>query len=490
MKKIFLLPLIAVFGVPLVVFTQENGLNADGYREQSRKLPIADRLELAKQTVLDSADEAVLSAAVADLAKYAITPERNEAALESVNLVLRKCSRDSDLYGQALLAKARLTARAGQKQEGYSLFRREIAECRQKSAYGEFFTSLWENGDYELSALEDYKRHTGDELSDAVRTYYDCHGNLIKFYTRLRVIKTTRKDYSAVASALPQALESQRRPLAKPIAEAICLAVDERYPEALEKLRKIDETLQSGKAPESAFDESKDLPFYIASVLFFEGQDFEAMRTAFRQYMDRNTENRPVVLERALNLLYASEFDPFNLFKRVPELSGFLIASEYMTDENIKSGLSDEKIAALLNIHRHGLWYQGKAQEAERMALDIMAKYYPQTLEGANAALSLAAYSLYLHEDRDATDRIMYDILEKAPYEQIVPHAKAWLAGSAYMRGDIERAQFLIQEVLDEIGPEWQGSFRECREAMLRLRDKIENGESVYEIKDGRLIKR
>ncbi|HOE12667.1 MAG TPA: hypothetical protein PLQ35_12200, partial [bacterium] len=57
---------------PLAVFTQENGLNADGYREQSRKLPIADRLELAKQTVRNSADEAVLSAAVADLAKYAI----------------------------------------------------------------------------------------------------------------------------------------------------------------------------------------------------------------------------------------------------------------------------------------------------------------------------------------------------------------------------------------------------------------------------------
>ncbi|GEM_PF-2572291 len=72
MKKIFLLPLIAVFCVPLAVFTQENGLNADGYREQSRKLPIADRLELAKQTVRNSADEAVLSAAVADLAKYAI----------------------------------------------------------------------------------------------------------------------------------------------------------------------------------------------------------------------------------------------------------------------------------------------------------------------------------------------------------------------------------------------------------------------------------
>ncbi|MFH1740509.1 MAG: hypothetical protein ABIH23_15990 [bacterium] len=460
---------------------------ADDYKQAARHMTVAERLELAKETVENSQDEAALSEAVSDLANFSLTPERNEAALAKVETLIRKCKRDSDLFGQTRLAKARILARMGQKDEAYGMFRQAVLEKSHKSTYGEFFTSLWENGDYALSGIEDYHRHTGDEYSKEIREFHGSHGNLIKMHTRLWVMKLTHPEYSAMDSAFPQLQESQRRPLAKPIAKALCLAVDQRYEEAIEELNGIEKLLASGKAPKSEFDESKDLRFYLASVLFFEGRDFDAMRTAFREYMDRNEDNRLEVLERALNLAYAMEFKEWD-FRKVPELTGFIINSEYMTDETIKSQFSEDKIASLLNIHLRGLWYQGKSEEAERLALEIVDRYYPQTLEGANAAFGLALYSAYLHKDRDAMLRRLNDILEKSPYPQIVPHVKACLAGSAFACGDIERALALSQDVLDQIGPHWQGSFRQCRESMLRLQEKIERGEVGTGIRDRRFV--
>lgn len=464
---LLLLPSILLAGGP-------EADRVEAFLQASKRLPVAERIARARETIQTSHDQAVVAEAVWDLAKFSVTPERAQVALASVEALIAESQEGSKVFRQANLARARLLARLGQKGDADGIFRRAIAEHWDKNAYKYFYESLWETGEYALLAIDEYDRHTSDEYSDEDRAFYESERDFVDMFGRLRAMKVASSQSSAMEEVFPRLKESKRRPLAKSIAKALCLAADDRYEEAIALLNQLENLLGSGDAPASDYDESKDLPLYLAAVLFFEGRDFDAARAAFREYMDRNEDTRTRVLERALKLTYAMEHSTQDQ-RKIVELTGFLVSSEFVMDEEIRSQLPEGNVASLLTMHQLGLACRGEWDESAQVCLQIMEKYYPQTLAGANAAMSLAVNLSWRYGDMEGPERLLNDIVSQAPYDGIVPHVERLLAKLALERSDYDTALFLLEDVLDRIGPFGKGPLLRCRQKALALREEIMN---------------
>ncbi|HOE13247.1 MAG TPA: hypothetical protein PKJ23_17700 [bacterium] len=473
MKRIFLLTILAVLCAPFA-FAQKDAERANAFVLESKHLPVAERIERATQTIQISADQVLVGEAARDLARFAKTPEHAETALAELDALILKSSPGSYTFHWGNLAKARVLVRLGRNNEALAIFKAAINERWDKNVYREFFESFEETSDHVQLALEEYNRTTGDSYSEEVREFFGLGGDLLGVYSQLRGMRSMHPETSAMETILPQLKDSANRPAASRIARAFCLATDDRYEEALAQLDEITGFLASKDSPPSTYNESKDLPLYRAAILLFEGRDYEAMRAAFRQYMDLNTDDRGKVLARAVSLTYALEHFQKDL-PRIPELTTFIVNSEYFTDPQIESQLPEGSIASLLTMHQLGLSWRYEWEEASRVCLMIMDRFYPQTLSGASAAMNYGLYLWREKYDYDGAKAMFEDILERAPYDGIAPHVKQLKAQLAVEMRQYDEAIPLLDDAINQIGSNEKESLRRCRDLCIKLREKAIN---------------
>ncbi len=456
------------------------------YHSTVKDMTLGNRIAYAIETLSETDNQDILNSAIEDIRVYAKTVEE-ESALSALDTLLPHTLPQSELRGHILLTRASILARQGLDDDAETFFRYVIRNKWHKNAYRMYYASLWECHKYDLSAIDEFHRHTSDSLSDEDREFYNCHGNFLEMFTRLRAKKLETPDFLAMQSVYPMLKPSNRRPLAREIAKALCLAVDGHYGGAFDLLAQIDESLISPEAPKSDYDESKDIPLYTATVLIFEGKDFQRARDSFQEFMDRNQDNPSKILERAVKIghgLFYSEDD----VKKIPELTELVLSSYLYTDETITQGLSIADRASLLNGHRSGLWAQNRTDEAYQAAVKLKEEYYPQTLSGVDAVLNLALYEIYLHDDFEAAESLLQDALLNNSYKKMIPHLKQLQAAIANHKCDYEVALTFLDEALIWIGdnPPY-GPEARFFEGLLKNKKHIQNIITSEESKEGAL---
>jgi len=459
--------MIGVMCVPFA-WAQTDAERGQAFILESKRLPVAERVDRAVLTIQNSTDDAVVAEAAWDLTRFWDNPEEKIAAIDSM---LASKQQDTRAFQWGTMAKARLLARQGAKEEARAIFQNAIAQNWEKARVM-YFDSLWETGDYALMAMDLYEHNANAPADTRNQVVYEEGRDFIEMLNGLRAMRTGNADSSAMRDVFPKLKESKFRPLAIRFAKALCLTADDRCPEALAELDEVQKLIGEKASPD--FDESRDLPLFRAAVLFFEGRDFDAARASFREYMDRNADNRSRVLGQALTLIFAME-NSYQDGQIILELTDLLVNSEYITDETIKSQFPEWYVGSLLISHQSGLAKRGRWDEAARGWAQIMGEYYPRTLSSAVAALNFGIYISWRHNDLDGAERLLNDILENAPFDGIVPHVKSILSDIRAKRGDKAGAIALLQESLNRLGPTpyGKGPVSDCRKDVIRKLNEL-----------------
>ena len=476
MKRVYLL-FCLIFLIPcFVIVAQTDAERAKAFILESKRLPVAERVDRAINTIEKSTDGALVAEAVRDLGRFRQDPEKTQETLAILDRLISEKPNDSKIFHRASLARARLLAREGLKEEAWVFFRKQLTEQTGDfwhEAQQWYHDSLWETGDYGDIALDQYERRITDDPKEMHRDYAETESDFVEMIDPLRAMRSVRSEFSAMEDVFPRLPDSKRRPLAKSLAKSICLAADDRFPEALAVLDEIEQLAGSGKY--AGHDESGDLPLYRAAVLFFEGRDFDSARAAFRKYMDLNRDNPDTVIVRGLILSYAMEHFVGDKGK-IAELTGLLMDSELMTNEEIRKDLSHWDVASLLDMHQLSLACRGDWDESERICGELMRDYYPNTLSSADGAMTLAQ-NYWLHQgDPKRGEDLLRNILSEAPFDNIVPHVKRLLAEMTAQRGEYADASLLLQDVLARTGPYGKGPIVRCHKQALALQHQIEGG--------------
>ncbi|HPA44180.1 MAG TPA: hypothetical protein PK395_00305 [bacterium] len=466
-KHVFLV-FSLIFLIPCsMVIAQTDAERGQAFILESKRLPVAERVDRAVLTIQNSTDDAVVAEAVTDLAQFWNNPEDKLAVIEDV---LSKADKKSKTFQRAELAKARTLARLGQKAESHAIFEKAIADGNEKALHF-YHNSLWETGDYAKVAIDTYKRLAESAQDDPAK--YEKERDFVGMFDSLRAMRVIFPESSAIKEVYSQLNDSEVRPLAKPLAEVVCLSADDRYGEALAALDKVQELLQSGKY--TGPDEGKNVALLRAAVLFFEGRDFDVARDALRKYLELNTDNPGRALCRLSFFMCTMEQALVDSQKAL-ELTSMLMDEGYLTDKYISQ---DEfrkwELHGLLHHHQKAVAFAGKWDESTRLCIEIMEDYYPDTMAGANSALGLALYISWHDKDWDGAERLLNDVLENAPYDGIAPFVYAALAEIADARGDRAKALTLLEQSFDRIGtaPYGRGPVQHLRENSQRLRSKI-----------------
>jgi len=479
MKKNFVLTMLAILCFPLALCAQTDAQRAEAFIQESKRLPVAERIQRALAALETSDDDSVVGAAARDLARFSNTSEQAERSLLALNTLIEGKSADSTAYRMGTLAKARVLARLGRTDEAKAIFQQAIRQCWPQDVFGEMNETFMETDNHSLLAVMEYERCTGDNYTPEMRERYPMNCDFLNVFCHLRRMHVARPKCVAMEEVFPQMSDSANRPLGKPFAKVFCLAADERWREAILELNKIQSQLASGDVPAGLYDESEDIPLYYAALLFFEGRDFEGVRTSFQRYMDLHRDDPKRVMEKAVALVYAMDETQDDV-KRVAELTTMVVNSRWFVDPNLRKQIPDATRAILLVMHCHSLVWRGQHEDAATMAQQIMEEFYPQTLQGANAAGYYAVYLWQRMGNRQQAEELFNDILQNAPYDGIVPQVKIYLARIAAERGDYRQAMALLEDVLARCGEDSVGDMRVYRECALGLRDGIKMGDLDY----------
>lgn len=472
MKSILMLCCI----IPLV-FSPAFGAKPDEERGKSfihrnKQLSISERRARSKTTIETSSDDLIVAEAARDLAFVSVAPEEAEKALSVLETLSASSEKESLAHVKANLGIARVLTRLGRADEAKEIYERALAERWHKDTYKSLNEAFTDIGDHEFLAVKAYELRTGIGCSFESREFHEIPNDFLDMFFHLRALAVSATDYSCVQQVLPKLKSTAGVSEIRCIAEAMCLAADDRYEEASALLQAVDAQLQSTALAGIASEESKNIPLYISALLFFEGADFDAARQAFRDYMDRNVDDRTNVLARGLKITYTMELSQSDL-RKIPELTGFLLQSEYCTDEVIRRELTERRMASLSIMHQVGLAWQGDWDGAGRICEEIMADYYPETLTGAGAAMNWGLYLWQRHKDYDAAEAMFRDILERAPFDGIVPHVKRMLAKLLARRGEHESALVLLDDTIQRLDPAAVGSKERSRRRAITLRHNI-----------------
>jgi len=442
------------------------------FQMAAKRLPTSERVAFCFQTITQEANHELIAEAARDLARFAPNMGRTEEALSVVEDLIGKMEGNRAILTRLRLAKARLLACMGEKEACFDICRSAIAECSYGEARKEVTAIFQENGWNDVLAIEEFRWRTADESSVSVNEYYDSATgfsepatDFLPMFGHLRAMRRSKRGCSVTDEMFPNLSESSYRPQARRIAKALCLGADEHYGEALEVLREIEGDLRTKNDSRTMVDESRDLPLYSAAILFFEGRDYDAARESFAEYMKRNSDDATLVLNRAVYSLAYEMEKSFQDGPKILELTQLLVNSDMIANEEKRAHLPKSLVASLLEMHRQGLLWQNREEEANVVALQLMREYYPDTLSGANAALNMARYLFASGKDVEGSERLLNDILVNAPYDGIAPHARVLLATIRMEKGDLSGALQLVEEALNQVGPTPpEGHFLICRQ--------------------------
>ena len=269
------------------------------------------------------------------------------------------------------------------------------------------------------------------------------------------------QSFSSINDVFPNLIVTDKDPVLLEILRALCMGADGNYKEAIQMLETVDSQIAGKKEYEETY---KILPLYIAWTGFNEALDYDKARKNLDLFWSRNTGDPGHVLGRILRIAYYFERSA-QLKPRICEITTWLLASEMNTNTKIKSAINEEiKINKVLQekmpsdlfdhvleVHAHSLSWQYKWDEAVKIWDQLIERNYPNSITGASAYMSKAVYlpSVFNPKPDLATAKTMLlDILDKAPYDEIIFHVKRILAEFTYMEGKNDEALAIVNEVV------------------------------------------
>jgi tetratricopeptide (TPR) repeat protein len=474
-KKNTVLFIILLF-IPILAIGQEEISSRNHYRNARQYLVAEARYELSRETIHTSQDEDTIAEAMKDLITYSHSLQKNEEALADVEALIGGLDENSELYGRANLAKARLLMRLGNTDDALALMKRGVHEKWKENAFWEINDGLLETGQIDVCAVDEYERNAGDEYDRELRKFYGIGADFSIFFLRLYGMKHTNPEKSAMDDVFPNLKPSTWRPQALNIARALCLAGDRRFEEALAVLNEVEMQLNDNRDEEVmvGYDEKNDIPFYKAVVSLLGGKDAETVHTALQNYMDLHPQEPTLIVNRIMELTYELEKDVLGEMKKISVLTGFLIQSDIVNNELIKSKIPENKIASIYDLHQQSLCWNNQFDESAQICKFVMENY-PQTLAGANCAMNWARYISWREQDIDGAERILNGILGEANHDVLVPWVKHSLAEIALKRGDKLKALGYLNDILRLIPESDASAQARCREQAVVLKEQIFN---------------
>jgi len=435
----------------------------------------ADFRDLALNAVAKSNDAEAVNKGLDDLVKYSNTPDENSQALAAVEALLGDVDANSYLFSQASLTKAKFLKRLGRGGEALALFNDGIAR-HWKNALLRYSESLIESGELADACALEYRRVVAEE---PYAFYRGEQEDFSIFITLLKLMKKDNAGAMAMEMVYPPLAPSAKHPQTQKIAQALCLANDGRYAEAVSALQEADAELAQGREArqDKSLDEYRNVPLYLTSARLGMG-DTDAAGADFAEFMQRNAGDWKYIYPRAMRIVRDLEMDVHRDLPKAQVITRQLLDSDLINNEEIKAQFSADDIASLYDLHHQSLAWGGDLDGGAKICKFVMDNYYPQTLAGADCAMNWARYISGVEKKVDEAEQILLGILEKSPFPEIRPWTYFSLAEIAVYKKQPYVALNYISEVLNLITKDAKGAVVRVREVSLELRDKILNAEA------------
>lgn len=449
---------------------QETLTPLEQYQRSQQHTLAKDKRFNARQAVVSSNDEETLIHAYEDLLRFSQSEEQKSDALTALEAATERAERDSNAYKQGMLTKGKLLKRLGRDDESQSLFADAIQNQWQHAMW-RYSESLIDAGELDKACQLEYERVIGK--GDYAYFRADKEDFFI-FITLLRLMKSDNPEAKAMELVYPNLEDSDLNPQAKKIAEALCLAQDEQYDEAVDILKQVDFELAKNREDNrnSVIDEYRNTPLYLTSALLFQGEEMDDARESYGEFLTRNDGDWKYIYDRSMRIVRDLEI----IVKSKPQIqiiTAQLINSEIVNNVNVSSQLTESDLASIYDLHASSLAWDGKASEAVKVRKFVMDNYYPHTLAGANCAMNVARYLTWAENDWGKAEEILLNILKDASYPEIVPWVKGNLARIAFHNDDNKKAMQYANEVMKLVGDEPKGTLTRCRESALLIKRMV-----------------
>ncbi|MEW6234840.1 MAG: hypothetical protein AB1656_05590 [Candidatus Omnitrophota bacterium] len=376
----------------------------------------ADFRDLALNAVEKSNDADAVNKGLDDLVKYSNTPDENSQALAAVDALLGDVDKDSYLFSQATLTKAKFLKRLGRGGKAIALFNDGIAR-HWKNALLRYSESLIESGELVDACALEYRRVVAEE---PYAFYRGEQEDFFIFITLLKLMKSDNAGAMAMNSVYPPLAPSAKHPQAHKIAQALCLANDGRYDEAVSALQEADAELAQRRETreDKSLDEYRNVPLYLTSARLAMG-DTNAAGADFAEFMKRNAGDWKYIYPCAMRIVRDLEMDVHRDLPKAQVITKQLLDSDMINNEEIRATFSADDIAGLYDLHHQSLAWGGDLDGGAKICKFVMDNYYPQTLAGANCAMNWARYISWHDKKVNEAEQILLEILEKSPFHEI-----------------------------------------------------------------------
>jgi tetratricopeptide (TPR) repeat protein len=465
-KYVFLTIVASLFAIVAATFVYQSQANSDltfnsveEYQEYKKYQSAQNRYAIAHDLLLQAEDNKIKQAALEDILQFSASLGKEHEALRAAESFVRKLSSGSETGRQVRLVQARLLRRAGDTEQGNAIFQQALQE-NWNGAEEHYRQSLLETQDYEEGFAFEFQEYVSQE------------GNK-DLYPLLKVMgqyKLNNNNTSVIADLFPLLQNNQTQPQVLKAIEALGYMVDGQYPDAIQKLQEL----------EASQNSDKNTPLYFALVRIIQGNDREIAQENIKEYIRRNSDNLIWAVSRVLNICRYIQDNPIPM-ERLLDVASPLVGNDLLGNENIKAEFPDELVAAVYNTYQMGLAHSGKYDEWATVCLKIMENYFPSTPAGAHAALWYAIIGLKSNSKISESDALLEQILESAPYDEVIPFVKYRLAQSKFSRLKFDEASQLLQEVTDYIDTFAPRQFQLVKEKANRMKTEIEaifSGES------------
>jgi len=444
----------------------------EDYKSQRKAMGAEERFTFAEQQVQQSTKPEVINEAIQDLLKHSDTPNGYESALSTIRDNIHKLDSQNLPFIEARLAEAKFLARLGQRQEAETIFQNAI-ENEWKHAlwrYSEHFIDL---GELDQASILEYDRVVAKEKYEH---YRDSQEDFFIFLTLLQMLKKASPEQNAVDAVSNQLDESTKFPFAKSIAHGLCLAVDERYHEAINVLKEVDTYLTDNRENKqflSSFNEHQNIPLYLTWVILKERKQMEEADIWFNKFIERNDEDLHHVYKRSMRIVRDLSVRANRDLHKAKIITSQLLESPIIQDTSIKASFSSDEIAGIYDLHQQSLAWSGEYAESMVVAQDVVDKYYPDTLAGVNCAMNLAYYQACFEKQYNQGKNMITQIINESKFDEVKPWANLAMAKLLFQQQQNAQALPYVEQVLKLVTPNDQGSITRARKEALDLKKKL-----------------
>ncbi len=411
---------------PLFCFAQTASATdpALTYYQATNTLPAEEKLAYAISALDTSADDRFLREVWKDLDRLG-TRLGPDAPLPAIESFLTKVQEGSTQYQYAYLLRARFLMLTGKAEDATPMFHNAIQK-RWKSANKDGFRlyaqTLGDCNRPAQAAIEEYSCIISDAnpLPDGETNF------LTYFFYWAWEMKRKNVDSSAMQDIYPYLPENPQHPEFKEIGQAFCLTADRRYSDAVTlfintlsnlTMRQSAQISTSQESGGIAYDETLNIPLYIATALYLEGSDLNRAASYLTAFVTSNMDRPAFVVNSVPVIVHRLESMGGDYRQRIAEVTEALIRTGLLDDPDIIKQIPPEILAHFLDVHQMGLFAQGRWQEAKRVCEQLVEGYFPTYGPGVNGLFSLAMIHELNERDYEAAEAAYQRIITDSYFD-------------------------------------------------------------------------